>query len=192
MLMLMGGVARHGLFHPLVIAEREFFHLGQITLADFRWHRLADGNEMCQHVGLALCAERGDFILLRQSFGGIVCQRGQFAFGGGDFLAQLAALRQITFVQLADVSHLGVAQVKFQPQPVQIVRRLLAARHCRVPRAEKRAGKNRRAQRQRADEDDERTVHSTNGVRSDGGEIVQLGVVPGELPAVQRAGENSR
>src|SRR5690242_21684311 len=60
--MLMARIARHGLFRLFVEAERETFHLGKITLSLFRRHGLADGDEMLQHLRLALCAQFGDFV----------------------------------------------------------------------------------------------------------------------------------
>src|SRR5450631_1447358 len=60
--MLMAGVARHGLLHQIVGAERQLLHFSKVASALFRQHRLADGDEMLEHLRLALRPQTGDFV----------------------------------------------------------------------------------------------------------------------------------
>ena len=76
--MFVAGVVGHGLLDFLVGTERDFFHFSEIPAALRRGHGLADGDEMPEHLPLALCAEFAQF--------------GQFFLGsGGDPLVPLAS-----------------------------------------------------------------------------------------------------
>ena len=114
------------------------------------------------------------------------------SFFPGDLRAHFRALGQVTFMQFANARHVRVAQFEFRAQPGQIIRGLGATNHGGALTDPIRDAENRRGQRQRAAQNDERTVHGlARGVRGDGGQIVHLRVMPGQLPAFQRAGENT-
>src|ERR1035438_1940275 len=158
--MLMAGVARsrHAGFHLLVRAERELLHFNKVAPALFRRHRLADGDEVLEHLRLALRPQSGDFVQFCLRFGGNVgaaAQDGfQFALFRGDLRTHLGAFRQIAFMQFADARHFRAAQVKFILQPAQIVRRPGAAGYGDALGGEIRTGKYRRGQRERAEQDE--------------------------------------
>ena len=144
-------------------AEREPFHLGKIASALLWRHRLADGNKMLEHLRLASRPQRGDFTQLGLRLGGeigAIAEDGcKFTFLRGDLCTQLGALRQITFMQLADMGQLCGAQMEFRAQPVQIVGGTRHAALADVAAQQTGTAENRRAQRQRAEEKDKRTVH---------------------------------
>src|ERR1035438_10422309 len=120
-------VGGHRVLNLLVETKGKVLHLGQVTAALFGRHGLADFIEVPQHVGLALGSESGDLsqLLLRlRSHALRVVQHGlKLLLLGGDTGAVFVTLGQVTFVQLPDALHLGVAEVKLAAQPGKVVDR---------------------------------------------------------------------
>ncbi len=118
-------------------AERHFFHFGEVAPALFGRHGLADGQEMLEHLGLALGAQGGHFIQFGLRLGGDIGAAGQEAASSSAFFAAICAQISPHFgvacVQFPDARHFGVVQMKFRPQPVQIIGRVGAADHGGVP-----------------------------------------------------------
>src|SRR5207237_1295945 len=99
-----------------------------------RWHRprcppCDIGNE---NLGLALRAQDGEFRQLLFCDCSNVRRADQCSvelfFFRSDLSAHFSALGHIAIVQFAHARHLGVAEVKFLPQPFEIIRGTRAAR----------------------------------------------------------------
>jgi len=105
----------------LVETKGKTLHFGKVTAALLRRHGLADGDEMPEHLRLALSAEFAQLSQFFLCFGGdirAVAQRGlNFRLFSRKERAHFCALRQVSLMQLPDARHFGVAQMKLVAQP---------------------------------------------------------------------------
>ena len=118
-------VAGHGLLSLFVGADREPLHFRHIAAALLRRHRLADFDKMLEHLRLALRAEDGKFRQFCFATGVIFVLPASSACNSC-FLAAISpphirALGHVTGVQLAHERHVGVVEMKFLAQPIEII-----------------------------------------------------------------------
>src|ERR1039458_5311578 len=170
-------VGGHRVLNLLVETKGKVLHLGQVTAALFGRHGLADFIEVPQHVGLALGSESGDLsqLLFRSRSHALrVVQHGlKLPLLGGDTGAVFMTLGQVTFVQLPDALHLGVAEPKLTAQPREIVAATGKLARADLPGQHIRTADDGYATQEQCDDDEEGPAH---GLLAQGGRAYRVQV----------------